>query len=84
MTVSKMVEGVYKKENRNELRSFRNPKERRIDTMRLKLILPEVDPEQFEEPTRCINPKCQGRRFVPWQAVVKNVRDSEYEEVVAR
>ena len=78
------MEGVYKKENRNELRSFRNPKERRIDTMRLKLILPIIDPEQFEEPDHCVDPKCSGKRFVPWQEVVKNVRDSEYEEVIAR
>ena len=52
--------------------------------MRLKLILPIIDPEQFEEPTHCINPKCKGRHFLPWQEVRKNIRDSEYEEVVAR
>ena len=52
--------------------------------MRLKLILPIIDPEQFEEPEHCVDPKCSGQRFVPWQAVKKNVRDSEYEEVVAR
>ncbi len=52
--------------------------------MRLKLILPEVDPEQFEEPDHCVDPKCKGRPFLPWQEVRKNVRDSEYEEVIAR
>ena len=52
--------------------------------MRLKLILPVVDPEQFEEPTHCSDPQCSGKRFLPWQEVKKNVRDSEYEEVTAR
>jgi transposase-like protein len=52
--------------------------------MRLKLILPVVEPEQFEEPKRCWDPKCGGKRFLPWQEVKKNVRDSEYEEVTAR
>src|SRR5258708_6350033 len=61
-----------------------NPKERRIQNMRLKLILPVVDPEQFEEPTHCSDPQCSGKRFLPWQEVKKNLRDSEYEEVTAR
>ncbi len=52
--------------------------------MRLKLILPVVMPEQFEEPQRCRDAKCGGKHFLPWQAVKKNVRDSEYEEVTAR
>jgi len=52
--------------------------------MRLKLILPVVEPEQFEEPKSCRDPKCGGKHFVPWQEVKKNVRDSEYEEVTAR
>jgi transposase-like protein len=52
--------------------------------MRLKLILPVVEPEQFEEPQGCRDPKCGGKHVVPWQAVKKNVRDSEYEEVMAR
>ena len=78
------MEGVYKKENRNDHNSFRNPKERRINNMRLKLILPIIDPEQFEEPECCADPKCKGDRFVAWQAVKKNVRDREYEEVIAR
>ncbi len=52
--------------------------------MRLKLILPEVDPGQYKEPTHCVDPKCSGKRFVPWQEVRKNVRDTEYEEVIAR
>jgi hypothetical protein len=84
VTVSKLVEGMYKKENRSELWSFRNPKERRIETMRLKLILPIIDPAQFEEPGHRIDPKCPGDRFAPRQVVKKNVRDMEYEEVIVR
>ena len=52
--------------------------------MRLKLILPIVEPEHFEEVKHCINPKCPGDRFLPWQVVGKNVRDTEYEAVTAR
>ena len=52
--------------------------------MHLKLILPVVEPEQYTEPTHCMDPKCKGERCVPWQAVKKNVRDTEYEEVKAR
>jgi transposase-like protein len=54
------------------------------DEMRLKLILPVVNPDQYEEPVQCADPKCSGKRFLPWQEVKKNVRDSEYEEVIAR
>jgi transposase-like protein len=52
--------------------------------MRLKLILPVVEPERFEEPQRCRDAKCGGKRFLAWQEVKKNVRDSAYEEVTAR
>jgi transposase-like protein len=52
--------------------------------MRLKLILPVVEPDEYEEPAHCSVPQCSGKRFIPWQAVKKNVRDSEYEEVTAR
>jgi DNA-directed RNA polymerase subunit RPC12/RpoP len=52
--------------------------------MRLKLILPVVDPDQYEEPVQCADEKCGGQRFLAWQVVPKNVRDSEYEEVTAR
>lgn len=55
-----------------------------VAQMRLKLILPVVDPEQFEEPKRCRDVKCKGKHFLPWQAVPKKVRDSEYEAVTAR
>lgn len=52
--------------------------------MRLKLILPVVNPDQYEEPRQCADPKCNGKHFLPWQEVRKNVRDSEYEQVTAR
>jgi hypothetical protein len=52
--------------------------------MRLKLILPVVNPDQYEEPQRCADGKCSGKRFLPWQVVRKNVRDREYEAVSAR
>jgi hypothetical protein len=56
-----------------------NPNERHTHRMRLKLILPLVDPEQFEEPKHCSDVQCNGKHFLPWQEVKKNVRDSEYE-----
>jgi transposase-like protein len=52
--------------------------------MRLKLILPVVDPAQFKVPRHCIDPNCKGERFTAWQAVKKNVRDTEYDIVMAR
>jgi transposase-like protein len=52
--------------------------------MRLKLILPIVEPEQYTQPKHCSDPKCKGNRFIPWQEVQKHVRDTEYEEVVAQ
>ena len=52
--------------------------------MRLQLIGPVVDPGQWTEPQECAEPKCGGRRFLPWQEVKKNVRDSDYEAVTAR
>lgn len=52
--------------------------------MRLNLILPVVDPERFLEPTHCIDLKCTGKHFLPWQEVQKHVRDTEYEKVTAR
>ena len=51
--------------------------------MRLKLILPVVEPNRLIEPTHCCDPKCRGDGLVPWQEVKKNVRDTEYDEVTA-
>jgi transposase-like protein len=52
--------------------------------MRLRLILPVVQPEQYLEPKRCANRKCQGKYLRMRQEVQKNVRDMQYAQVVAR
>ena len=52
--------------------------------MRLSLILPVVKAEQYLEPEQCVNPKCKGKYFRLRQEVPKNVRDTQYERVVAR
>jgi hypothetical protein len=51
--------------------------------MRLKLLLPDVEPTKFEEPGKCPRPGCRGMRFYPRQAVKKKIVDSEYQEVTA-
>ncbi len=50
--------------------------------MRLKLILPVVEPDVYQAPERC--PICSCKRFYLFQEVKKNVRDSVYEAVTAR
>jgi len=52
--------------------------------MRLKLLLPEVEPTKYEKPRKCPNPECKGRRFYMRQEVVKNIRDTQYRQVTAR
>ena len=52
--------------------------------MRLKLILPIVEPGKYEEPKHCPTPGCGCKRIYPFQEVRKNVRDSVFEEVNAR
>jgi transposase-like protein len=52
--------------------------------MRLKLILPVVEPEIYPEPEKCPTPGCRGKHFLVMQEVKKNMRDSIYEEVKAR
>jgi transposase-like protein len=54
-----------------------------MNYMRLKLILPKVLPEQIAEPEKCPNEKCQGKHFKVHQEVKKNIRDSQYGEVIA-
>jgi hypothetical protein len=49
--------------------------------MRLYLLLPKVEPEKWEEPTRCVYPGCAGRRFRLHQPVKKPLRDTIYQEV---
>ena len=51
--------------------------------MRLKLILPVVKPDEFEQPKCCTDPKCGGKHFIPYQRVKKNLRDTVHQEVVA-
>jgi transposase-like protein len=49
--------------------------------MRLKLILPVVDPEQIAYPQGCPYPECTGRHFKLHQEVKKAVRDGQYHQV---
>lgn len=51
--------------------------------MRLKLLLPEVDPQKLDVPKKCPRPDCHGRRYSPRQAVRKKVVDSCNQEVIA-
>ena len=52
--------------------------------MRLNLILPQIKPREYEKPKRCTNVECKGNRFHPIQEVKKSIRDTKYEEVIAR
>jgi transposase-like protein len=54
-----------------------------MDKMRLKLILPVVNPSEYKNVEGCPNPKCGGRHFKLHQEVDKAVRDSQYERVRA-
>jgi transposase-like protein len=51
--------------------------------MRLKLLLPDVDPKKFEMPKQCPQPGCHGMRFYPRQEVKKRIVDSRSQEVSA-
>lgn len=51
--------------------------------MRLKLLLPEVEPAKFEKPKQCPKPGCRGMRFHPRQAVTKKIVDAQHREVIA-
>jgi transposase-like protein len=86
VTVSKLVKLGFNSVSGAIHRSPRkqNLKQRWLDYMRLSLILPVVVPEQFHEPERCANQKCKGKYFRMRQEVPKNVRDMQYEQVVAR
>lgn len=52
--------------------------------MRLQLILPVVEPGQYFEPQQCVNPQCQGKYLRMRQEVAKNLRDTQYQQVIAR
>src|SRR5436189_4963207 len=49
--------------------------------MRLRIVLPKVNPEAITAPTRCIYPSCGGRKFHLRQQVKKARRDTVYQEV---
>ena len=50
--------------------------------MRLRIVLPKVNPEAIEVPTRCAYAGCGGRKFQLRQEVTKPLRDTVYHEVV--
>jgi transposase-like protein len=52
--------------------------------MRLKLILPVVKAEEYNEPQGCPQPGCKGKAIRQRQVVRKNLRDGQYEKVEAR
>lgn len=51
--------------------------------MRLKLLLPEVKPDNYVLPKKCPTPGCKGRRFYPRQAVEKKIVDAKHKQVQA-
>jgi len=51
--------------------------------MRLNLILPKVEPIQFEFPKKCHRKGCGGVRFIPRQEVRKKIVDAQHREVTA-
>ena len=51
--------------------------------MRLNLILPKVEPSEFEFPKKCPQKGCRGMRFIPRQEVSKKIVDAQYPEVTA-
>jgi len=51
--------------------------------MRLRILLPKVNPEAITVPTRCAYPDCAGRKFHLRQEVTKPLRDTVYQQVQA-
>jgi transposase-like protein len=51
--------------------------------MRLNLILPKVEPTEFEYPQKCPRKGCPGKRFIPRQEVSKKIVDAQHPEVTA-
>jgi transposase-like protein len=51
--------------------------------MRLNLILPKIEPTQFEYPKKCPRKGCSGMRFVPRQEVSKKIVDAQHPAVTA-
>jgi hypothetical protein len=58
-------------------------KSTRIIFMRLKLLLPEVEPTKYEKPGKCLRKGCCGQRLYPRQAVSKRVVDGKHPVVTA-
>src|SRR6266699_5190186 len=50
--------------------------------MRLRILLPKVNPEAITVPTRCAYIGCSGSKFHLRQEVAKPLRDTVYQEVV--
>ena len=55
----------------------------RHTAMRLKLILPKVEPTHYECPKNCPRKGCWGVRFIPRQEVSKKIVDAEHRQVTA-
>jgi hypothetical protein len=49
--------------------------------MRLRILLPKVNPKAITIPTRCAYTGCSGRKFHLRQEVTKPLRDTVYHEV---
>jgi hypothetical protein len=49
--------------------------------MRLRIVLPKVNPEAIEDPTRCAYTDWKGKKFRLRQEVRKPLRDTVYHEV---
>ncbi len=49
--------------------------------MRLRILLPKVNPEAITVPIRCAYVGCRGRKFYLRQEVAKPLRDTVYHEV---
>ena len=49
--------------------------------MRLRILLPKVNPEAITVPTQCAYAGCDGRKLYLRQEVVKPLRDTVYQQV---
>jgi transposase-like protein len=58
-------------------------KPRGTPAMRLNIILPKVEPRQYEIPKKCPRPGCAGVRFIPRQEVSKKIVDAQHPQVTA-
>ena len=51
--------------------------------MRLNLIVPKVEPTEYEFPKKCPQKGCWGMRYIPRQEVRKKIVDAQHPEVTA-